>query len=166
MLIRDESESDINDIYDVTKAAFENHPISNHTEQFIINGLRAAKALEISLVAEVNGKVVGHMALSKVAISDGSADWYGLGPISVAPEYQKQGIGKALMREGLSRLKALGANGCVLVGDPNYYERFGFKSLPELKHKGVPQENVLSLPFGTSKAKGEVEFHRAFLATE
>lgn len=166
MIIRSEVNSDINDIYNITKAAFENHPISNHTEQFIINALRAAKALEISLVADIDGKVVGHIAFSRVTISDGSENWYGLGPISVAPEYQKQGVGKALMREGLSRLKDLAANGCVLVGDPNYYEKFGFKSLPELTHKGVPQENVLSLPFGTKRAKGDVEFHRAFLATE
>ncbi len=166
MIIHNETESDINAISDVTKAAFENHPISIHTEQFIINALRADNALTISLVAEVDGKVVGHIAFSKVTISDGSQNWYGLGPISVLPECQKQGIGKALMHEGLSQLKVLGAKGCALVGDPNYYERFGFRSLPELTHEGVPQENVLSLAFGMNKAQGVVEFHHAFFATE
>jgi len=166
MIIRNETESDVTVIYDLTKAAFENHPISNHTEQFIVNALRASKALTLSLVAEVDGKVVGHVAFSPVSISDGSQNWYGLGPISVLPEYQKQGIGKALMHEGISRLKALGAKGCVLVGDPNYYERFGFRSLPELTHPGVPQENILALPFSGNKAHGVVVFHESFSAIE
>ena len=166
MIIRNETEADINVISDVTRAAFENHPISKHTEQFIITALRAANALTISLVAEVDGQVVGHIAFSPVAISDGSQNWYGLGPISVLPEYQRQGIGRSLMREGLSRLKARGAEGCVLVGDPGYYERFGFKSLPELTHEGVPQENVLVLPFDGNEARGVVAFHRGFWATQ
>jgi len=106
--------------------------------------LRAAGALTISLVAEAGGKVVGHIAFSPVTISDGSLNWYGLGPISVLPAYQQQGIGKALMREGLLRLKALGANGCVLAGDPGYYERFSFRSFPELNHEGVPRRTFWS----------------------
>ena len=166
MIIREETESDVKVISDVTRAAFENHPISNNTEQFIISALRAAYALTISLVAEVDGKVVGHIAFSPVTISDGSQNWYGLGPISVLPEYQKRNIGKSLMHAGLSRLKALGAKGCVLVGDPDFYERFGFKSLPELSHEGVPQENVLTLPFDGNKAQGVVVFHESFSATK
>ncbi|MFZ2089325.1 MAG: N-acetyltransferase [Desulfobaccales bacterium] len=164
MIIRNETQSDIEAISEVTQAAFENHPISNNTEQFIVIALRAAKALTISLVAEVGGKVVGHIAFSPVSISDGSLNWYGLGPISVAPAHQRQGFGKALMHEGLSRLKALGANGCVLVGDPDYYERFGFRSFPELMHEGVPPENLLVLPFGRNKPQGVVLFHQSFAA--
>ncbi len=165
MIIRNEKDSDVEAIFDVTKAAFENHPISNHTEQFIIQALRAANALSISLVAELDGKVVGHIAFSPVTISDGSQQWYGLGPISVLPEYQKQGIGKALVHEGLSRLKDRAAKGCVLVGDPDYYEPFGFRSLPQLTHEGVPQENVLVLPFDENNARGVVVFHQSFSAT-
>jgi putative acetyltransferase len=165
MIIRPETDADIEAIAEVTKAAFENHPISRQTEHFIIAALRAANALTISLVAEVDGRVVGHVALSPIKISDGSEDWYGLGPISVVPECQRRGIGKALMHEGLSRLKALGAKGCALVGDPDYYERFGFRSVPELTHEGVPQRNLLVLPFGESRPQGIVEFHPGFLAT-
>ncbi len=106
MIVRNETESDVTSISDITRAAFENHPFSNQTEQFIIIALRAANALTISLVTEIEGKVVGHIAFSPVTISDGSPDWYGLGPISVLPEYQKRGIGKSLMIDGLSRLKA------------------------------------------------------------
>jgi putative acetyltransferase len=165
MIIRNEMESDISGITDVTRAAFEHHPISHQTEHFIITALRAANALTISLVAEVEGKVVGHIAFSPVTISDGSRNWYGLGPISVLPPCQRQGIGRSLMQEGLCRLKALDAEGCVLVGDPAYYERFGFKSLPELTHEGVPQEYVMALPFDGNKARGVVEFHPSFGAT-
>jgi putative acetyltransferase len=91
----------------VTVAAFKTLGISNHTEQFIIEALRAANALTISLVAEVDGRVVGHIAFSPLTISDGTRNWYGLGPVSVLPEYQRQGIGKALIREGLSRQATL-----------------------------------------------------------
>lgn len=165
MIIRNEMESDVEAICDVTKAAFANCRYSRHTEQFIVGALRSADALTISLVAEVDGKVVGHIAFSPVTISDGSQNWYGIGPLSVSPEYQRQGIGQSLMHEGLSRLKALGAKGCVLVGDPDYYERFGFRSWPELTHEGVPQENCLALAFGEKKAQGVVKFHPGFSAT-
>jgi putative acetyltransferase len=165
VIIRHEMESDIEAISAVTRAAFENHPFSNQTEQFIVKALRAAGALTISLVAEVGGQVVGHIAFSPATISDGSRNWYGLGPISVAPAHQRQGIGTALMHEGLSRLKALGASGCVLVGDPAYYHRFSFRSYPELRHEGVPPENLLVLPFGEHKPRGIVVFHPGFSAT-
>ena len=164
MIIRNELESDFEAIAAVTKAAFENHPHSNHTEQYIVNALRAAHALTVSLVAEVGGKVVGHIAFSPVTISDGSQNWYGLGPISVLPEFQKQGIGKSLIHEGLSLLKALGAKGCVLVGDPNYYERFGFRNLPNLILDGVPQDYFLALMFEQNGTRGVVVFHQGFTA--
>jgi putative acetyltransferase len=164
IIIRNEIESDVEAISEITKAAFNSLAISNHTEQFIICALRDANALTISLVAEAEKKVVGHIAFSPVTISDGSPDWYGLGPISVVPELQKQGIGKSLIYEGLSSLKSLGAKGCVLVGDPGYYERFGFRHLPDLFIDGVPQQYFLALPFEESKASGTVVFHEGFSA--
>jgi putative acetyltransferase len=93
--------------------------------------------LTISLVAEIDGQVVGHIAFSPVTISDGAIGWYGLGPVSVLPEHQKKGIGKSLISEGLSLLKKLGGQGCVLVGHPAYYKRLGFQNFPELVHEGV-----------------------------
>jgi len=164
MIVRNETNSDIEAITKVTIAAFRHHPIGNHTEQFIISALRDANALTISLVAEIEGQVVGHVAFSPVTISDGSLNWYGLGPVSVLPEYQKQGIGKSLIREGLSLLKALGGKGCVLVGDPGYYEGFGFRNVSELIHPGVPQEVFLAMPFDTQVAHGSVVFHEGFSA--
>jgi putative acetyltransferase len=162
--IRHETAADIAVIEKVTIAAFRTLAVSNHTEKFIIRALRAANALTLSLVAEVDGQVVGHVAFSPVKISDGSQNWHGLGPVSVLPEFQKQGIGKSLIHEGLSLLKASGAKGCVLVGDPKYYERFGFRNLADLVLDGVPQEVFLALPFDKKIAQGTVVFHEAFLA--
>lgn len=120
--------------------------------------------LTVSLVAEIDGRVVGHIALSPVTISDGAAGWYGLGPVSVLPDFQKQGIGKSLVNEGLSLLKEIGGQGCALVGDPSYYERFGFKNYPELVHEGIPQEVFLALPLTENVPKGIVLFHEGFAA--
>src|SRR4030042_150884 len=125
IVIRSETEADVSAITEVTVAAFQTLMISNHTEQFIIAALRAAKALTISLVAEVAGQVIGHIAFSPLTISDGTPNWYGLGPVSVLPEYQRQGIGKALIQEGLSRLKNLNDKGCCVVGHPDYSRKFG-----------------------------------------
>lgn len=165
LIIRREASEDIEAIADVTVAAFKTLPIINHTEQFIIGALRAANALTVSLVAELDGQVVGHVAFSPVTISDGSRHWYGLGPVSVLPEYQRQGLGKALIQEGLSILKGLSAEGCCLVGDPNYYERFGFQNVAGLVHEGVPQEVFLALPLKERVPQGMVKFHEGFLAT-
>jgi len=111
-----------------------------------------------------DGRVVGHVAISPVTISDGSPDWYGLGPFSVLPEFQKQGIGRALLQEGLARLKSMDGRGCVLVGDTRFYERFGFRNLPGLRLDGVPQEYFLALPFDERPARGGVVFHEGFSA--
>lgn len=115
-------------------------------------------------MAEIDGDIVGHVAFSPVTVSDGNPPWYGVGPVSVLPSHQRHGIGTALMNEGLSRLKARGARGCVLVGDPNYYRRFGFRNLPALTLEGVPPEYFLAMPFGEDMARGAVVFHSAFSA--
>jgi putative acetyltransferase len=164
MIIRKEKNTDLEAITEVTKAAFENHPISRQTEHFIINALRSAGALALSLVAEIDGKIVGHIAFSPITISDGTSGWYGLGPVSVLPSYQKQGIGKALINEGLSILKTTGSQGCALVGPPDYYKKFGFKNYPEMIHEGIPQEVFLVLSFNENTPKGIVNFHEAFKA--
>jgi putative acetyltransferase len=163
-LIRDETKYDAAVITEVTVAAFESMEISNHTEQFIIEALRSARALTLSLVAEVDGRVVGHIAFSPVAISDGTNNWYGLGPVSVLPMYQRMGIGEALIQEGLSRLKDLDARGCCLVGHPQYYRRFGFENVAGLVHEGVPQEVFFALSFDGRFPQGSVTFHEGFKA--
>jgi putative acetyltransferase len=164
IVIRSETDADVGAITEVTIAAFKALEISSHTEQFIIAALRAAKALTVSLVAELNGRVVGHIAFSPVTISDGTQNWYGLGPVSVLPEYQRQGIGKAMILEGLSCLRNLSAQGCCLVGHPDYYRKFGFENMPGLVHEGVPQEVFLALSFNAVAPQGTVTFHEGFKA--
>ena len=165
MLIRDETEADLSAITAVTIAAFKTLEISNQTEQYIIEALRAAKALTVSLVADLDGRVIGHIAFSPVTMSDGSRNWYGLGPVSVWPDLQRQGVGKALISEGLSRLKALDAQGCCLVGHPGYYKQFGFENVPGLVHEGVPPEVFFALSFAGHTPQGHVSFHEAFGAS-
>ncbi len=170
LVIRDETEADASAITAVTVEAFETLEISSQTEQFIVAALRADNALTVSLVAELHGRLVGHIAFSPVTISDGTAGWYGLGPVSVLPAHQRQGIGEALIWEGLARLKALGARGCVLVGHPSYYPRFGFKNPAGLVVEGVPPEAFFALAFDSAASsaarmpEGRVAFHPAFMA--
>jgi putative acetyltransferase len=118
--------------------------------------------LTLSLVAEIDTQLAGHVAFSPVTISDGSKGWYGLGPVSVAPDLQKQGIGKALVTRGLALLRDARANGCVLLGEPGYYERFGFKNNPGLTLENVPQEYFLAFSFIANSAQGMVTYHEAF----
>jgi putative acetyltransferase len=162
--IRSETHNDIGTIAEVTIAAFRTLAISQHTEQFIIEALRAAQALTVSLVAELEGRVIGHIAFSPVTLSDGTPGWYGLGPVSVLPAYQRQGIGKALIWEGLSRLQRLHARGCCLVGHPEYYRQFGFKNVSGLVYAGVPPEFFFALAFDGTAPQGTVTFHEAFKA--
>ena len=164
IVIRSETDADVSAIAEVTAAAFDTLAISKHTEQFIIAALRAAGALTVSLVADVDGRVIGHIAFSPVSMSDGTRNWYGLGPVSVLPAYQRQGVGKALIQEGLSRLKEMNAQGCCLVGHPDYYRKFGFANVSGLVHEGVPQEFFFALSFDRHTPQGTVDFHEGFKA--
>ncbi|MDI1249926.1 MAG: N-acetyltransferase [Lacunisphaera sp.] len=163
-LIRNETPADIAAITDVTVAAFRTLAISGHTEHFIVEALRAAQALTVSLVAEIDGRVIGHIAFSPVTMADGTPGWYGLGPVSVLPEFQRQGIGQALIQEGLARLKAINARGCCLVGHPTYYTKFGFQNTPGLVLEGVPPEVFFALSLDGPMPQGAVAFHAGFRA--
>lgn len=160
--IRDENDRDAKRIHRVTELAFRDAPHTDHTEQFIVAALRQAGALVLSRVAESEGKIVGHVALSPVSLSDGSADWFGLGPISVLPEYQGKGIGSKLMENAIAYLRDRGASGCVVLGDPNYYGHFGFKAVEGLVFPGVPEGYFQALSFGGDFPRAEVAYHEAF----
>jgi len=163
MNIRLETPADIKKIEKVTLAVFTGLFSDNPTEHLVINELRKADALSLSLVAEVNGKIIGHVAFSRVTIDGVDKGWYGLGPISVLPAWQRQGTGSALIKEGLANLRTIGAGGCVLEGNPDYYQRFGFKPYPGLIYEFAPSpEYFMALPFGKQTPKGKVEYHKAF----
>ena len=165
-MIRPETQDDISAIEQVTLAAFIGKFSDNPNEHLIINGLREAGALSLSLVAEMEGKIVGHVAFSRVTINGEDPGWYELGPVSVQPELQKQGIGSNLIEAGLSRIREMGARGCVLEGSPAYYQRFGFRPHPELIYEGAPApEYFMALPFYDDVPGGKVRFHDAFYST-
>ena len=163
--LRPENPSDVEAIAGLTEAAFLNAPHTSHTEAFIVNALRRAGAMSVSLVAEQGGELVGHVATSPVVIADGTPGWHGLGPISVLPALQGQGIGSALMQAALQALRDQGAAGCMLVGDPGYYRRFGFRNEAQLVYPGIPTAYFMVLPFGEGLPQGAVSFHEAFGAT-
>jgi putative acetyltransferase len=162
--IRLEKTRDIQSIHAMTIAAFLDAPHTDHTEQFIVDALRDSAALSVSLIAEDSSKIVGHVALSPVTISDGSKDWYGLGPISVVPTDQNKGIGSKLMHAALRELNNLNANGCVLLGDPNYYRRFGFEPIGGLVLPDVPPEYFQAALLKGSYPTGLVTYHESFSA--
>ncbi|KAB2685397.1 MULTISPECIES: GNAT family N-acetyltransferase [Brucella/Ochrobactrum group] len=162
MHIRKEMPQDAAEIRRLTDEAFRTVAYSNQKEGEIVDALRAAKALTLSLVAEEDGQVLGHVAFSPVQIGGEDKGWYGLGPVSVSPDRQGEGIGGKLIREGLALLRAAGAKGCVLLGDPGYYGRFGFKADQRLKLPGVPPEYFQCLPFGPDIPEGDVAFDKAF----
>ncbi len=160
--IRLETDSDHQLIRDITVAAFEKMPFAAGDEHELVDALRAAGALHFSLIAELDGQVVGQAAFSQATASDGTGRWFALGPISVVPDYQKKGIGTSLIRTGLDLLAREGAAGCILTGDPRYYERFGFNLTPAVAPEGEPVEyyqlKVIRGPYPT----GKVHFHPAF----
>ncbi|WP_234834980.1 GNAT family N-acetyltransferase [Mycolicibacterium stellerae] len=164
MIIRDEQPTDLDAIRAITSAAFAQVPQSRQTEVAVIDSLRAAGDLAVSLVAVEEGEVIGHIAFSPVSIDhDDDPRWYGGGPLAVRPDRQRRGVGSSLVRAGLQRLAELGAHGCVLVGDPAYYQRFGFRSYPGLTMPNVPAQNLLALALGTVDVKaGNVKFAPAF----
>jgi predicted N-acetyltransferase YhbS len=163
--LRDESAADIEAIDEIARKAFLPLAHSSHAEEFMIRALRRAKMLSISLVAEIDTRPVGHIAFSPVDISDGSNGWFGLGPLSVSPEFQRRGIGQALVKRGLEILRDRKASGCVVFGDPNYYGRFGFSRNPDIIFEGAPAKLFLALRFSDSPTRGKVTYHEAFNAT-
>ncbi|QDU34657.1 Acetyltransferase (GNAT) family protein [Poriferisphaera corsica] len=131
MQIRLETTKDEAEIFMLNQAAF-----SSTSESLLINRLRQKHKLSISLVVEVGGRVVGHIAFSPVTIIRGKqtlAHGIGLAPVAVLPDLQKQGIGSALIYEGIRICTEKKAGFIVVLGDPNYYNRFGF--MPASKYR-------------------------------
>ena len=162
MKIREEKAADQASIHRLTEIAFKPMKFSDGTEPDIIDRLRISGDLTISLVAENEKVIVGHVAFSPVSIGEDSCGWYGLGPVSVQPDRQGRGIGTALIKHGLQMLRDRGATGCALIGDPNYYSRFGFVSDGNVHYKDLPGEHVQWLSFDTLQPVGELQFSPAF----
>ncbi|MFI3245142.1 MAG: N-acetyltransferase [Ferrimonas sp.] len=172
MQIRFEHPSDIDAIRSLTYQAFDGHPHhaagAKPSEHLLIDRLRSAGVLSLSLVAEQAETIVGHIAFSPITMTTSSGqsitDWYGLAPVSVLPEQQNKGIGAALIKEGLARLAGLQAQGVVVLGEPHYYHHFGFSSDPKLHLAGVPPQYFMYHLLADTQPlpQGEVHYHPAF----
>jgi putative acetyltransferase len=161
MIIRPETPADASGIHSLIRKAFLDAEHASGTEAEIVDRLRADKALTVSLVAVDGGELVGQVAFSPVTIG-GRTGWYGLGPVAVRSESRRQGIAEKLIVEGLSALKMQGAGGCVVLGDPAYYGRFGFSCDTAVTLAGIPPEYFQLLRLGGPKLTGPVAYHRAF----
>ena len=161
--IRAETPRDVAAIRAVTEAAFTDHPHSEGAEPAIVDALREDGDLALSLVAIDNiGEIVGHAAWSAARLSTGEEGWLALGPISVLPDRQRQGVGSALIRAGVARLAERGAKGVILLGDPDYYGRFGFLRRAELTLSGPLGAYLQVLPFADYIPQAQVGFAPAF----
>lgn len=126
MIIRTEQQADYNSVYQVVKSAFKTAEQSDGNEQDLVNALRQSNAFipELSLVAEINEKIVGHIMFTRLQI--GSHTALALAPLSVLPEYQRQGIGTSLILEGHKTAQILGYSYSVVLGSEKYYPRLGY----------------------------------------
>ncbi|MDR0532837.1 MAG: N-acetyltransferase [Verrucomicrobiales bacterium] len=162
-MIRDERAGDEAAIERVIVGAFAKHPHSCQNEHLIARQLRLVEAMSVSLVSlDANGEIDGHLAFSEVTVDGRRCGWYGLGPLAVRPDRQKTGIGSALMRHGLAELDRKGACGCVVLGDPDFYQRFGFAANNKLVLTGMPPEYFLLLAMRGEIPGGIVRYHEAF----
>lgn len=160
--VRDEQPGDLAAIRAVNDAAFD-QPLEGR----IVDALRAHGAVRLSLVAEVDGRVVGHILFSPV-VSAG-AEGLGLGPMAVTPEQQRRGVGGVLIEAALERLRASGCPFVVVLGHHDYYTRFGF--VPASRHGlrcewDVPDESFMVHvidPAATTAAAGMIRYRPEFL---
>lgn len=164
IVIRPESATDHTAIYDLTRRAFAPMPFSGGDEQDLIDRLRKEDQLSISLVAVSDGKIIGHIAFSPASAHDGSKGWFALGPVSVEPKLQGKNVGSKLINKGIAMLREQEASGCVLIGNPDYYKRFGFEPYPDLAPEGEPSEYFQILAMKTAKPEAVVNFHPLFHA--
>lgn len=160
--IRPEWPGDAGAISKVISAAFARRPYASGKEAQLVDALRAARSLSLSLVATLGEVVVGHVAFSPARPGDASADWVALGPLAVLPAWQGRGVGGALLREGLVRLRSAGVAGCVVLGNPAYYTRFGFAAAPANAPAGVPADHFMAQAFVGKLPQGPIRLHAAF----
>lgn len=162
IVIRKETDADRASIRAVTEAAFRGRPYAGGDEQDVIDALRRYGALTISLVALDGAEIIGQITFSPAAISSGVGSWYALGPVSVVPDRQGEGVGGHLIEAGIRELAELGAWGCILTGNPGYYARHGFQPAGQFCPDVEPAEYFMLRLLGEKKPTGRFAFHEAF----
>ena len=165
--IRPENTSEGTVIRNVLFHAYNDHQYSERKEHRVVDALRHSDAHTLSLVAEDPKRgVVGHLSVSPVAINGEDMGWYCIGPVGVLPEEQKKGVGTALLRRAVRTMDSMGAEGLVLIGNPAYSKRFGFRNDSRLTIPELQPEQVMILPLGKEVPTGIVELHPAFTDEE
>lgn len=164
--IREERADDIGQIWEVNSEAFE-----TAAEADLVNTLRDSGCTFISLVAEIKGKIVGHILFTPVELAgndNNKLKLIGLAPMSVLKQYQNKGIGSELVRSGLDLLRSKGYDAVVVLGHPDYYPKFGFVPSTGYGIKSeydVPDDVFLLLelvPGSLNNHSGIIQYHEAF----
>lgn len=172
MIIRQEESCDFDSVFDLIEKAFKDEKFSDHKEQFLVERLRNSKAFipELSIVAEIEGKIVGHILVTKLKIKNTTSEFksLALAPVSVLPEFQGKEIGSKLIIESHKKAKELGYKSIVLLGHEKYYPKFGYKQADkygiELPFE-VPKENCMVIELvkeGLKGVNGIVEYPKEF----
>lgn len=172
MKIRQENANDFIAVFNLIKKAFEKETLSDHKEHFLVERLRTSDTFipELSLVAEINNKIVGHILLTKLNIINktNKIESLALAPLSVLPDFQRKGIGGGLINTSHKIAKNLGYRSIILLGHETYYPRFGYKPLDTFNITlpfPAPKENCMALeliPNGLNGVNGVVEYPKAF----
>lgn len=161
-VLREAAPDDAEGIDAVTREAFGEPASGGPAAHGIVRSLREAGALALSLVATQEGLILGHLAFAPVTIDGLDSGWWGLGPVAVRPSHQRMGLGSALVRSGLRRLRGRGVPGCVVLGDPAWHGRFGFAPLAGLACPGGPPGHCLALVLEGPAVSGVVAYPSAF----
>nr|WP_321456835.1 N-acetyltransferase [uncultured Cohaesibacter sp.] len=164
MEIRKETAADFDAIMNVTLASAKQPQVGRQNGYFTLNALRRSGSITLSLVAEIDGTVVGHVAFCPVHVSGGEKGWYALGPISVLPECISQGIRKALIAEGIEILRSMHGKGVAIVGDRDYFMPLGFMDAPVTASRQQHITDFMVMPFEDRMPYGRFEFPEGFLA--
>lgn len=167
MFIRKAEIKDYETIYSLVKCAFESAEHADGNEQDLVNALRKGDAFipELSLVAEADGKIVGHIMFTRATV-DGKPV-LALAPLSVLPDYQRKGIGKALIQEGHKIAKELGYTHSIVLGSEMYYPKAGYSPAANFGIKApfdVPNENFMACALGEAcvEIQGTIKYAPEF----
>jgi predicted N-acetyltransferase YhbS len=168
IFIRQEQEKDIDAVYQVVKTAFETMELASGDEQDLVNRLRESNAFipELSLVAEQDGKIIGHILFTRMKIGEHVS--LALAPVAVLPDCQGQGVGNKLILEGHRIAKELGYRSVIVVGHPRYYPRFGYRPASRWMIAApfkVPDEAFMAFELadaGLEGVSGEIEYAKEF----
>jgi len=160
-IIRPEQPGDEGAITAVVTAAFDGMPFSDGSEPALVERLRQNGELLLSLVAE-DEAIVGHIGFNPITVDGCDVGWIQLSPVSVIPERQRGGIGSALIHAGIAEMTRRGARGIGVVGDPKFYERFGFAGHDGLAPAGPDAEFFRAMVLSGKAPQGEVRYASAF----